>query len=581
MSRYADGIRHSSSGAETVITGDVVFSAAPTFVDLTVEATINGVDIGTCASPNILLTGGSCAGAEQTVTGSLAFNTDSAPQQLVINKVSLAPGATVQGANSPPCPVASCAWSDLMAEMIDRNSQSEVVITAKKTFDQPEFNVDMDVDLTFESTVFGLDLHTPYQRVTDMRYPTGDHEDIPDSEDGDKRPVMPDLATSLANIAENSGLLRDQYSHMAPLYTTLNTDLESKTIAIFSELNVDTEEEFDALPFHLVTFIANITSRKVDMMFHRMISLSGEIKVEVVEDANPFGELPDLFMSTDWIGKFVVFGDMIALRNGDSGEMFYVFLAATTSDSFARTLWIANGVDGSVTNSEETWTSLEPFKSSSPCFIACGPASSLVCIDTDLTLHVEEIGSTEHCFQTSSITLNSTEETSLVATTASHKNVRTGSIDVYKFFPNPDTTAVLPAHTTKQSITCNLCSYASLGSYGAEVFIAVLSETLNFITVGKWNEDEQFEVFQSFTISQPTEATFYNQDGDLYLSVVAASEIRMFMYRGAMAFTEEKERVIRLTGITSHNIIAHPLMPSPLISSTGYILKWTNLITDI
>merc|ERR1711971_862110 len=64
-----------------------------------------------------------------------------------------------------------------------------------------------------------------------------------------------------------------------------------------------------------------------------------------------------------------------------------------------------------------------------------------------------------------------------------------------------------------------------------------------------------------------------NHDGYLYLSVTAGSdqetEIKRFMYRGYMAFTEMEELNVKLMGIKSHNIISHPLLDAPLVSSTG------------
>ena len=119
-----------------------------------------------------------------------------------------------------------------------------------------------------------------------------------------------------------------------------------------------------------------------------------------------------------------------------------------------------------------------------------------------------------------------------------------------------------------------MCSHASLGHYKDQIFIVVLSETFNFVSIGKWDRVEaQFQVFQSLRLGSPSDAIFFNHEDFLYLSITTGTskhtEIRRFMYRGAMAFTEEQDMNVKLVGIQSHNIISHPLLETPLVSSTG------------
>ena len=97
VSSYADAILHDTGETEILVTGGVIISASPSFSNLTLAMgkTLHGVDIGDCASPNILLKSGSCVAASQSITGPIIFNLDDAKKDLSLTKVSLSPGAQV------------------------------------------------------------------------------------------------------------------------------------------------------------------------------------------------------------------------------------------------------------------------------------------------------------------------------------------------------------------------------------------------------------------------------------------------------------------------------------------------------
>ena len=161
--------------------------------------------------------------------------------------------------------------------------------------------------------------------------------------------------------------------------------------------------------------------------------------------------------------------------------------------------------------------------------------------------------------------------------TISHKTRRTGTIDIFEFKKD--------AVHQLQGINCHMCSNVALGHYRNEknqdqVFIAVLSHTHNFVSIGEWNGDK-FLSLVNIDVTKPSDAIFFNHDGYLYLSVTSGSnpetEIKRFMYRGYMAFTEMEDLNVKLVGIQSHNIISHPLLETPLVSSTGNIVFYFGL----
>ena len=157
--------------------------------------------------------------------------------------------------------------------------------------------------------------------------------------------------------------------------------------------------------------------------------------------------------------------------------------------------------------------------------------------------------------------------------TASHQSIRTGNIDIFDV-TNPS------AEVNKlQTINCHMCSHTALGYYKDKIFIVVLSWTYDFVSIGEWDKTSDppaFRVLQSLQLSKPSEAIFFNHDDFLYLSVITGSrqdtQIKRFMFRGEMAFTEMEEMNLKLVGIQSHSIISHPLLNSPLVSSTGNVI---------
>ena len=222
------------------------------------------------------------------------------------------------------------------------------------------------------------------------------------------------------------------------------------------------------------------------------------------------------------------------------------------------------------------------------CFVGCGSVSEVLCLkesgdslslilDSDAT---QTLTDSANCFHSSSVTIIKEPPSSSITmlATASHQSTRTGTIDIYD--------VTVPATLTKlQTINCHMCSHTALGRYKDEIFIVVLSETYDFVSLGKWDPEDRggrFKVFQSIKLPKPTDAIFFNHDEFLYLSITTGNrentEIKRFMFRGSMAFTEMEEMNLRLVGIQSHMIISHPLLQTPLISSTGNVLFYSFLI---
>ena len=159
--------------------------------------------------------------------------------------------------------------------------------------------------------MFGLSPDNEPTRYFDMSFPSGDNEDIEDSVPLQKTPNMPDLSAGITKIADNSLLLEEQFSHLKPIYTTLDRNQVSKSI---------TKAEFDAVPVHLATLHGDITTHRVGVLFRRMTALEGEIQLESVPGpgsgtnigaANHRG-----YMARDSIGIHEAFGQVLPLKIG-------------------------------------------------------------------------------------------------------------------------------------------------------------------------------------------------------------------------------------------------------------------------
>ena len=548
------------------MTGKVTISAAPTFTNLTLGTgkKLHNVDIGTCAVPKILLKSGSCvADNTQTVTGSITFTTDK-NKPLTLNKTVLAAADSKVNEEN---------FANILSSLVSKTKQVEETFTKKKTFKQAHFNVDPSIKIEITKDVFGLFADLEGAKFYDMSYPSGNNEVIKGQEPLLK-PVMPKLVEGMDKVAENSLLLQDQFSHMTPIYTTLDQSLVSKSIPIFTEHNVATKAQFNALPFHIATFYGDTSSGRVGILFHRMSALQGDIKLTgVPEEGENIGKIIGQgSMARDNNGNNLAFGQIVSLRVADG--MRYVILLKKDDGTNEVKTYKYDSNAATLVLIESASLLPAPFEYITPlgppaCFASCGPESKVFCLESDKITETKKLNST-NCFQSSSVSVKSRT----MLATAAHQSMRTGTIDIY------DVTKPADAFHL-QTINCHMCSHTALGRYKNQIFIVVLSWTYDFVSVGKWdptgNEGKgAFKVFQSLKLSKPSDAVFFNHDEFLYLSITTGNgqntEIKRFMFRGEMAFTEMVEMNLKLVGIQSHSVIAHPLLDNPLVSSTGNVI---------
>ena len=292
------------------MSSDITFSVAPTFTSMMLATgkKLHDVDIGTCADPKILLKSGSCSPDSQTVTGAYTFNTNLNKKPLTLTKTVLANDGDVNGND----------WSTIMDSFVSKTALvAAETFTKKKTFQQAILEVDPSIQVEFSSDVFGLTPASEPARYFDMSFPSGDNEDIEDSVPLQKTPNMPDLSAGITKIADNSLLLEEQFSHLKPIYTTLDRNQVSKSISLFTEF---TEGEFVSLPFHLATLFGDITTNRVGVLFHRMTALEGDIQLESVpgpgSGTNIGAAIPRGYMARDSIGIHEAFGQVLPLKIG-------------------------------------------------------------------------------------------------------------------------------------------------------------------------------------------------------------------------------------------------------------------------
>ena len=539
---------------------------------------LHDVDIGTCADPKILLKSGSCSPDSQTVTGAYTFNTNLNKKPLILTKTVLANDGDVNGND----------WSTIMDSFVSKTALvAAETFTKKKTFQQASFEVDPSIQVEFSSDVFGLTPENEPTRYFDMSFPSGDNEDIEDSVPLQKTPNMPDLSAGITKIADNSLLLEEQFSHLKPIYTTLDRNQVSKSISLFTEF---TEEEFVSLPFHLATLFGDITTNRVGVLFHRMTALEGDIQLvgvpETETDPNIGAVIPLGYMARDTNGIHEAFGQVLPLKVGITRYYAVLLKELNGLNSIRIYLYTSLGSPDlalqGVKEEDGNWLRADDYNfdhitalgsSNEACFVGCGEVSKVVCLKGEAGRLVidgaqtKTLDNSPTCFHSSSISV--TDGNTYMAT-ASHQSRNTGTINIYDVTNPTDITEF-------QVINCHMCSHLALDHYmnqkGVDhVFIVILSYTRHFVSIGEL-EEGKFVSLVNIEVTKPSDAIFFNHDGYLYLSVTAGSdqetEIKRFMYRGYMAFTEMEELNVKLMGIKSHNIISHPLLDAPLVSSTG------------
>ena len=114
---------------------------------------------------------------------------------------------------------------------------------------------------------------------------------------------------------------------------------------------------------------------------------------------------------------------------------------------------------------------------------------------------------------------------------ASNHNTEAGLVTVLKYQEGLGNFSVI------QTIPCYYCSFADLGRFEDEIFIVIMSESSDFIYIGRYDRNQgRFVLFQNLNLARPQEAFFYNRDGSLSLSVLAEieqrKEIFTFQYQG-------------------------------------------------
>ena len=268
-------------------------------------------------------------------------------------------------------------------------------------------------------------------------------------------------------------------------------------------------------------------------------------------------------------GDSKVFGDMIVLK--DDKVPIYVMLLKGENVNLFIYSW--NSEDNKMVLNTPIHTrefdDLEMVDIDSLCFIGCGTTSRFICLaktNDVYQINTEtNLADATNCFMASSVR---TREGETFLAMAVNEETSIGQVQVYKY------SKVDQQFNQVQSVNCYMCSFANLGVYQDELFISLVSTPFGYLYLGKWNAvDKRFQSHQSLNYERPSEAIFYNHDGYLYLSVLAdtstSSKIHKFKYLGLLGFVEQEDRVIHLVGVNSHCIFSHPLLSSPLISSTG------------
>lgn len=547
--RYPNAISQSDDDSTPIaISGEVNIRLNPTFSDLVLESgsTINSADIGSCSSPEIL-TIDNCdnSSSEQIITTSLNFSTTG-------NTGALSVAGVVFSSNESM--VNDKVWEQELEDMISKTDVVNVTITHTKTFYQAEFNVDSGVEVDISSTLFGLSSDS-HEKTFDMSFPSGLNVDIPNDDTGDQKPVMPDLVTALNNIEHNSMELPAQFLYYTPLMTETNTDLRVKNIDVFTGNGLlpdnATTEDWEAMPFHMITLLGDVTTEEVSLAFSKLSQLEGDINVtRLTPGPSP---LPTSLTYRDTDGHLTMV-DVVALKQ--DGDWYYLLTTLTddvnVADSLVDGVSLNNGTvvlllkwDYSleelevVQNLKQNWNDLSPVKlANKSCVVGCGVNSEVLCFSSgtynsnpvQYLAPSQDLSDLGECFKASSVEIEEDGNSTNLLVIASNFNSDAGLVTILK-------SQDLGNFSDIQTIPCYYCSFADLGQFDNEVFIAIMSESTNFIYIGKYDlTEDKFVIFQNLNLLNPQEAQFYNREGQLLLSVLAKvnqrKEIFTFVYQG-------------------------------------------------
>ena len=370
---YSDVIRYDvdDPSIEVSVTGNIKITVDPTFSDLTLESTLNSVDIGTCAAPTILLTN-TCQGSDaQNITAFYTFNTVASSKDLTLTTVNLETGAMVNDVD----------WDATMAAIVSKTDEVSLTVSGDKTFDQAEFAVAAGIEVIFSNTVFGLSHEAP-TKIRDMSYLGASNTAINGTDLF--TPDMPDLDTALDNVITNSEAFPDQYYYMTPVYISQVDKQQTKSLAAFSGLTL-TQTEWDDMPFHILTFVGPNDDGKLDLRLFKITGASGAISLEDMTTTINFGStMDDIYPSISLYGEESLFGDLVTVVS--SGVQFYVVLVRHEVETrFYVYKYESNALtlkSGASDNSARTgaWKDLELVRyNSDNCFVVCGDTSKIVC----------------------------------------------------------------------------------------------------------------------------------------------------------------------------------------------------------
>ena len=546
--RYSDAVSRLESISTIIeISGDVQLSGNPTFSDLRLQPglTVNSADIGTCSRPQILTTD-DCpdSSGTQTIKTSLTFNNPGNTRDL---------GAAAVVLSSDLSQVNNKTWEEVLRKMVSKTAEENVTITHMKTFNQAEFSVDSDVAVNLGSSIFGLSSESP-ERVFDMSYPSGGNVDIPGDNSGAMKPVMPELMTALKNIEHNSRSLPQQFLYHTPLKTETASDKRIKNLDVFTGTGLlpenATTDLWDEMPFHMVTFTADVETSEVSLTFSHLSRLEGDLKMTELDPA------PSLATPLTYRKKagHLALGDLVALHH----QAGWYFLVNTLTDDFSLqslvdgvslndgtvvilTKWNDTAMDfETVQNLKQDWNDLQPVRlANQNCVVGCGLDTQVLCFSSgtfnstpvEYLAPTQELTDVGECFKASSVEIEEDGVKKDMLVIASNHNTEAGVVTIFNYQEDFGNFSEI------QTIPCYYCSFADVGRFEDEIFIVILSESSNFIYVGRFDMNQgRFVLFQNLNLARPHEAFFYNHDGSLSLSVLAEieqqKEIFTFQYQG-------------------------------------------------
>ena len=546
--RYSDAVSRAESLSTIIeISGDVELTGTPTFSDLRLEPglTVNSADIGTCGRP-LILTTDDCldSSGSQILKTPITFNNPGNTRDLGVDAVVL---------RSEVSQVNNKTWEEVLQKMVSKTAEENVTITHMKTFNQAEFSVPSGVTVNLGSSIFGLSSESP-ERVFDMSYPSGRNVDIPGDNTGAMKPVMPDLMTALNNIEHNSRALPQQFLYHTPLKTETASGKRIKNLDVFTGTGLlaedATTEHWDEMPFHMVTFNADVESSEVTLTFSKLSQLDGDISLTEVDPA-PSLSTP---LSYRKLAGHLALGDLVGLHH----QADWYYLTTTLTEDFSLQSLI-DGVslnNGTVVilakwnhtvNDLETvqqmkqhWNDLQPVRlANRNCVVGCGLDSQILCFSSgtsnsspvEYLAPSQDLAGVGECFKASSLEIEEDGVKEDLLVIASNHNTEAGLVTIFKYQDESGDFSDI------QTIPCYYCSFADVGRFEDDIFIVIMSESSNFIYVGRYDLDQgRFVLFQNLNLARPQEAFFYTRDGSLSLSVLAEieqrKEIFTFQYQG-------------------------------------------------